>query len=96
MQQYDTQQCLYTLKRILMILKAEGRAFICATATTSMNVCNTPHQNVLRQLLIRHKRVLSGKDFYGPLVEGNTPFCFIWLSKVIKRHSYKYKTTSIT
>lgn len=69
-QHYDTQQCLYTLRRIILILKSEGRSFICAAATTSMNMCNTPHQAILRQLLIRHRRVLSGNDFYGSLAEG--------------------------
>lgn len=70
-QHYDTQQCLYTLRRIILILKSEGRSFICAAATTSMNMCNTPHQAILRQLLIRHRRVLSGNDFYGSLAEAH-------------------------
>ena len=70
-QHYDTSQCLYALKRISMILKSEGRSFIVAVATTSMSVCNTPHQTLLRELLIRHRRVLSGKEFYGSLAEAH-------------------------
>jgi len=67
-QRYDHQQCLHALNHITNVLKDEGRAFICSAATTSMSVCNTPHQSLLRELLIRHRRALSGNEFYGSLV----------------------------
>ncbi|XP_065649698.1 protein dopey-1 isoform X2 [Hydra vulgaris] len=66
---YDTDMCLYAFRCILAILNCEGRLFICAAATTSVNVGNSPHQSLLRELLIRHRRVLSGKEFYGSLAE---------------------------
>ena len=68
---YDTDLCLYAFSCILAILNCEGRLFICAAATTSVNVCNSPHQSLLRELLIRHRRVLAGNEFYGSLAEGN-------------------------
>ena len=71
-QRYDHQQCLYALSLVSTVLKDEGRAFICSAATTSMSVCNTPHQSLLRELLIRHRRALSGNEFYGSLADGKS------------------------
>ena len=67
---------LYALKRLLLVLNSEGHAFILSAATTSMSVCSTPHQSLLRELLIRHRRVLSGKQFFGSLADGMY-FCHI-------------------
>ena len=75
-QRYDHQQCLYALSLVSIVLKDEGRAFICSAATTSMSVCNTPHQSLLRELLIRHRRALSGNEFYGSLADGKNAFFF--------------------
>eukprot|EP00794_Sanderia_malayensis_P000522 gene522-1172_t len=68
-QPYDTTQTMYALKAIMSIVESDGRAFVCAAATTSMNMCNTGHQSGLRELLIRHRRALTGKDFYGSLAD---------------------------
>lgn len=76
-QRYDHQQCLYALSLVSIVLKDEGRAFICSAATTSMSVCNTPHQSLLRELLIRHRRALSGNEFYGSLADGKNAFFFM-------------------
>ena len=68
-QLYDTTQTIYALKTVMSILEVDGKAFVFASATTSMNMCNTAHQTALRELLIRHRRALSGKDFYGSLTD---------------------------
>ncbi|XP_065057535.1 protein dopey-1-like isoform X2 [Rhopilema esculentum] len=68
-QLYDTTQTIYALKTVMSILEVDGKAFVFASATTSMNMCNTAHQTALRELLIRHRRALSGKDFYGSLAD---------------------------
>ena len=82
-QRYDHQQCLYALSLVSIVLKDEGRAFICSAATTSMSVCNTPHQSLLRELLIRHRRALSGNEFYGSLADGKNAFFFLcWIDGI--------------
>ena len=58
------------LARVERMMISDGRAFVCASATTSMSMSNTPHQQALRELLIRHRRALSGKEFYGSLDDG--------------------------
>ena len=60
---------MYALKTLISILDANGNAFVFSSATTSMNICGTVHQIALRELLIRHRRALTGKDFYGSLVD---------------------------
>lgn len=80
-QLYDTTQTIYALKTILAILEVDGKAFVFSSATTSMSMSNTAHQTGLRELLIRHRRALIGKDFYGSLAD----------SKFLKqrtRHTY--------
>ena len=68
-QPYDTTQTMYAFKALLSILDTDGRAFVCSAATTSMSMCNTGHQIALRELLIRHRRALTGKEFYGSLAD---------------------------
>ena len=68
-QLYDTTQTIYALKTIYSMLNADGKILVFSSATTSMNMCNTAHQIGLRELLIRHRRALIGKDFYGSLAD---------------------------
>lgn len=66
---YDTTQTIYSLKTVLSILNADGKDFVFSSATMSMSICSTAHQTSLRELLIRHRRALTGKDFYGSLAD---------------------------
>ena len=68
-QLYDTTQTMYALKTALSILDSNGKAFVFSSARASMNMCGTVHQIGLRELLIRHRRALTGKDFYGSLAD---------------------------
>ena len=40
---------------------------MCASAATSIGSSFGPYEERIKELLIRHKRSLLGKGFYGPL-----------------------------
>ncbi|XP_071819814.1 protein DOP1A-like isoform X3 [Apostichopus japonicus] len=66
-QVYDTQRILYVLSRLRFILHTCSRDFVCAMSSTSVSSTNTPQLIKLQQLLARHKRCMTGKDFYVEL-----------------------------
>ena len=43
---------------------------MCASAATSIGGSFGPYEERIKELLIRHKRSLLGKGFYGPLFGG--------------------------
>ena len=65
----DSQLTLYALNTLMSILHNAPRQFVCAAATTSISSSNTPHQEKIKELLIRHRRSLLGQEFYGTLYD---------------------------
>lgn len=63
-QLYDTQRILYVLSRLRSILHTCSRDFVCSMSSTSVSSTNTPQLIKLQQLLARHKRCMTGRDFY--------------------------------
>ena len=45
---------------------------MCAAAATSIGSSFGPYEERIKELLIRHKRSLFGKSFYGLLYGGST------------------------
>ena len=66
---YDSQLTLYAFTTLQTILMHSPHQFVCASSTTSISSSNTPHQEKIKELLIRHRRSLLGKGFYGALYE---------------------------
>lgn len=66
-QVYDTQRILYVLSRLRSILHTCWRDFVCSMSSTSVSSTNTPQLIKLQQLLARHKRCMTGRDFYVEL-----------------------------
>ena len=66
---YDSQLTLYAFSTLQTILTRAPHQFVCASSTTSISSSNTPHQEKIKELLIRHRRSLLGKGFYGALYE---------------------------
>ena len=63
-QRYDAQRTLYALSTFKSMLAASPK-LVCAMATTS--VCNehSQHLEELHKLLIRHRRSVFGRNFFG-------------------------------
>lgn len=66
---YDSQLTLYAFSTLQSILSRAPHQFVCASSATSISSSNTPHQEKIKELLIRHRRSLLGKGFYGALYE---------------------------
>ncbi|XP_071800517.1 protein DOP1A-like isoform X4 [Asterias amurensis] len=66
-QVYDAQRMLYVLSTIKAILSTNPWLFVCAMSSTSISSTNTPQLIKLQQLLARHKRCITGQDFYSDL-----------------------------
>ena len=66
-QVYDAQRMLYVLSTIKSILSTNPWPFVCAMSSTSISSTNTPQLVKLQQLLARHKRCITGQDFYSDL-----------------------------
>ncbi|XP_038049265.1 protein dopey-1-like isoform X2 [Patiria miniata] len=66
-QVYDAQRMLYVLSTIKAILSTNPWPFVCAMSSTSISSTNTPQLIKLQQLLARHKRCITGQDFYSDL-----------------------------
>lgn len=66
---YDSQLTLYAFSTLQTILMRAPHQFVCASSTTSISSSNTPHQEKIKELLIRHRRSLLGKGFYGALYD---------------------------
>ncbi|KAL7736850.1 hypothetical protein ACLKA6_015684 [Drosophila palustris] len=56
---YDTRQTLYALQTLRNIIGCDKRTFLCLSITTSFT------SGSLKQLLIRHRKSISGKGFGG-------------------------------
>ncbi|ALC42553.1 CG15099 [Drosophila busckii] len=56
---YDTRQTLYALQTLRNMLCCDRRTFLCLCITTSLS------SGSLKQLLIRHRKSISGKGFAG-------------------------------
>ncbi|KAH8396651.1 hypothetical protein KR215_001784 [Drosophila sulfurigaster] len=56
---YDTRQTLYALQTLRNIICCDKRTFLCLSITTSFT------SGSLKQLLIRHRKSISGKGFAG-------------------------------
>ncbi|EDW08811.2 protein dopey-1 homolog [Drosophila mojavensis] len=56
---YDTRQTLYALQTLRNIICCDKRTFLCLSITTSFS------SGSLKQLLIRHRKSISGKGFAG-------------------------------
>lgn len=67
--QYDSQLTLYAFSTLQTILSRAPHQFVCASSATSISSSNTPHQEKIKELLIRHRRSLLGKGFYGALYD---------------------------
>lgn len=63
---YDTKQVLYAFQTLRNIISCDCRTFICLSMTTAVS------NNEIKQLLVRHKKSLSGKGFTGTII--NTEF----------------------
>ena len=66
---YDYQLILYAFSTLQIILSRAPHQFVCASSSTSISSSNTPHQDKIKELLVRHRRSLLGKGFYGALYE---------------------------
>lgn len=66
-QVYDEEQILHVLARLKSILHTCPRQFVCAMSSTNISSTNTPQLIKLQQLLARHKRCITGWDFYTQL-----------------------------
>ncbi|XP_071478733.1 protein DOP1A-like [Diadema antillarum] len=66
-QVYDEEQILHVLTRLKSILHTCARQFVCAMSSTNISSTNTPQLIKLQQLLARHKRCITGWDFYTEL-----------------------------
>ncbi|XP_022089796.1 protein dopey-1-like isoform X2 [Acanthaster planci] len=66
-QVYDAQRMLYVLSTIKTILSTNPWPLVCAMSSTSISSTNTPQLIKLQQLLARHKRCITGQDFYSDL-----------------------------
>ena len=66
-QVYDAEQILHVLARLKSILHTSPRQFVCAMSSTNISSTNTPQLIKLQQLLARHKRCITGWDFYTQL-----------------------------
>ncbi|XP_030561044.1 protein dopey-1 homolog [Drosophila novamexicana] len=58
---YDTRQTLYALQTLRNIICCDKRTFLCLSITTSFS------SGSLKQLLIRHRKSISGKGFAGSI-----------------------------
>ncbi|KAH8337030.1 hypothetical protein KR059_012144 [Drosophila kikkawai] len=56
---YDTRQTLYALHTLRNIICCDRRTFLCLSITTSFS------SGSLKQLLVRHRKSISGKGFDG-------------------------------
>ncbi|KAH8402027.1 hypothetical protein KR009_009307 [Drosophila setifemur] len=56
---YDTRQTLYALQTLRNIICCDRRTFLCLSITTSFS------SGSLKQLLVRHRKSISGKGFDG-------------------------------
>ncbi|XP_032590536.1 protein dopey-1 homolog isoform X2 [Drosophila grimshawi] len=63
---YDTRQTLYALQTLRNIICCDKRTFLCLSITTSFT------SGSLKQLLIRHRKSISGKGFDGSV--GNSEY----------------------
>ena len=77
---YDSQLTLYAFTTLQTILTRSPHQFVCASSTTSISSSNTPHQEKIKELLIRHRRSLLGKGFYGALYESAVSPTGMWES----------------
>lgn len=66
---YDSQLTLYAFSTLQTILSRAPHQFVCASSATSVSSSSTPHQEKIKELLIRHRRSLLGKGFYGALYD---------------------------
>ena len=66
---FDSQLTLYAFNTLQSILSRAPHQFVCASSATSISSSSTPHQEKIKELLIRHRRSLLGKGFYGALYE---------------------------
>ena len=66
---YDYQLILYAFSTLQIILSRAPHQFVCASSSTSISSSNTPHQDKIKELLVRHRRSLLGKGFYGALYD---------------------------
>lgn len=66
---YDYQLILYAFSTLQIILSRAPHQFVCASSSTSIGSSKTPHQDKIKELLVRHRRSLLGKGFYGALYE---------------------------
>ncbi|EDW31651.1 GL10846 [Drosophila persimilis] len=63
---YDTRQTLYALQTLRNIICCDKRTFLCLSITTSFSSAS------LKQLLVRHRKSISGKGFDGSV--GNSEY----------------------
>ncbi|XP_043067031.1 protein DOP1 homolog [Drosophila bipectinata] len=63
---YDTRQTLYALQTLRNIICCDRRTFLCLSITTSFSSAS------LKQLLVRHRKSISGKGFDGGV--GNSEY----------------------
>ncbi|XP_039229065.1 protein dopey-1 homolog [Drosophila yakuba] len=63
---YDTRQTLYALQTLRNIICCDKRTFLCLSITTSFSSAS------LKQLLVRHRKSISGKGFDGGV--GNSEY----------------------
>ncbi|XP_030388134.1 protein dopey-1 homolog [Scaptodrosophila lebanonensis] len=56
---YDTRQTLYAFQTLRNIISCDKRTFLCLSITTSFS------SGSLKEMLIRHRKSISGKDFGG-------------------------------
>lgn len=75
---YDSQLTLYAFSTLQTILMRAPHQFVCASSTTSISSSNTPHQEKIKELLIRHRRSLLGKGFYGALYDSPVSPTGVW------------------
>ena len=63
----DYHRILYAFRTLSGVLRVVPRQFVCASAAISIGGSFGPYEERIKELLIRHKRSLLGKGFYGPL-----------------------------
>ena len=65
-QRYDAQRTLYALSTFKSMLAASPK-LVCAMATTSVCHEHSRHLEELHKLLIRHRRSVFGRNFFGEI-----------------------------
>ena len=65
-QKYDAHRTLYALSTFKSMLAASPK-LVCAMATTSVFNTHSQHLEELHKLLVRHRRSVFGKNFFGEI-----------------------------